>query len=284
MYTRCPDCHTDFRLSAAELAEAQGLVRCSRCGATFNALDYLYDELPPPEPELPARLTVPVAGGDAALEDEASSDWWTIPPDLGVVEDPPQSALAGGDAEPAGEEPETEVDSPFGAPPSAPRGGRRRLFWGSLSVVAVAVLLAQGVFWNWNTWAENPDLRPMMNSVCKRVPGGCRLPPFVMLDRLQLRNYQFTADPGIPGALAFSGVLVNHAPLAQAFPLLHISMDNRWGDTVAVGTFGPADYLGEPLDPEQGIPPGQPVPIRLDLRDPGAGATGFQFEFYSPER
>lgn len=43
MYTQCPVCNTVFRLQIGQLKAAKGQVRCSRCLATFDALDNLYE-------------------------------------------------------------------------------------------------------------------------------------------------------------------------------------------------------------------------------------------------
>ena len=59
MYTQCPDCRTAFRVGADDLRQAAGKVRCGDCGAAFDALLYLSEELPEaqadttPEPDLP---------------------------------------------------------------------------------------------------------------------------------------------------------------------------------------------------------------------------------------
>ena len=131
--------------------------------------------------------------------------------------------------------------------------------------------------------SQDTRIRPWMEAVCERAPAAlpldCRLPPLVALDKLELQSYEFTSHPGLDEALYFGGVLVNHADLPQAYPLLYISMQNRWGETVAVGHFGPADYLTEPVGADKGIPAGGRVPIRLALRDPGEEATGFRFDF-----
>ena len=46
MYTRCPNCSTIFRVTAAQLRLALGEVNCGSCQANFNALNALSDELP----------------------------------------------------------------------------------------------------------------------------------------------------------------------------------------------------------------------------------------------
>ena len=45
MYTQCPDCGTVFRVSAAVLRTARGQVRCGVCDATFDALEYLTEDV-----------------------------------------------------------------------------------------------------------------------------------------------------------------------------------------------------------------------------------------------
>jgi len=44
MFTRCPNCQSTFRVSAAILQMAQGEVRCGACGGVFNALHTLVDD------------------------------------------------------------------------------------------------------------------------------------------------------------------------------------------------------------------------------------------------
>lgn len=58
MFTRCPNCDTLFRVTAAMLAAAQGDVRCGRCNAEFNALAYLGDD---PDVAAPASRREPAA-------------------------------------------------------------------------------------------------------------------------------------------------------------------------------------------------------------------------------
>ncbi len=51
MQTQCPSCHTAFRVNKAQLSQADGLVRCGRCGYIFNArkqLEGQYPETPKP--------------------------------------------------------------------------------------------------------------------------------------------------------------------------------------------------------------------------------------------
>ncbi len=53
--TRCPKCHTSFRITEAHLKSAKGAVRCGSCLNIFNARDHLIDEPAPETAPAPAK-------------------------------------------------------------------------------------------------------------------------------------------------------------------------------------------------------------------------------------
>ena len=54
MYTQCPECLSVFSVDARTLAQAHGFVMCGHCGAGFDCISSLADQLPPePFAELP---------------------------------------------------------------------------------------------------------------------------------------------------------------------------------------------------------------------------------------
>lgn len=46
MFTECPNCHTNFRITSAQLKAAGGKTRCGRCDTVFNAVENLMDDVP----------------------------------------------------------------------------------------------------------------------------------------------------------------------------------------------------------------------------------------------
>jgi predicted Zn finger-like uncharacterized protein len=81
--TRCPACHTAFRVVQDQLRVSEGWVRCGRCNEVFNALDGLFDlERDPAPTSGTAAASVPredspsaaVQAGLGALLSKASSD------------------------------------------------------------------------------------------------------------------------------------------------------------------------------------------------------------------
>jgi predicted Zn finger-like uncharacterized protein len=80
MVTRCPQCNTTFRVTAAHLKAREGYVRCGRCSEVFNALATLAALTGENERNEPAReLIVPQANEDEvdflASEQRAELPW-----------------------------------------------------------------------------------------------------------------------------------------------------------------------------------------------------------------
>lgn len=265
MYTQCPHCATRYRISAEQLRAAGGRVRCTQCERAFDALARLTDAPPPPEDGDGVDVDASRTSGTASEE----PDPVVVPPGAGLGDDEPR-------------------------PPGKPR---RRGLWAALIALALVTLGAQIVHWKWPDWAQNPDVRPHLVRACDWIPqtiarlgqtygwlpdiasNDCWIAPYRALDELALINSEFTSHPKVDEALYFSGVLVNRAELPQPYPLLSISMTDPKGETVAMGRFGPADYLAEPVSRSGTIGAGKRVPVRLELQDPGDRASGFRFDF-----
>src|SRR3970040_414114 len=64
LFTRCPECHTTFRISEEMLSKAAGQVRCGRCSNIFNA----HLELQEPD-------GAPKAGAAATGGEPQASPW-----------------------------------------------------------------------------------------------------------------------------------------------------------------------------------------------------------------
>ncbi|GIX23081.1 MAG: hypothetical protein KatS3mg122_0312 [Caldimonas sp.] len=97
--TRCPACHTAFRVVQDQLKVSEGWVRCGRCNEVFNALDGLFDLEREPAPTrgtasasgLPQDSpSAAVQAGLGALLSRASSDM--APPPAPPAVSPPSRA------------------------------------------------------------------------------------------------------------------------------------------------------------------------------------------------
>ena len=75
MYTRCPYCHTYFKVLAEHLKKAGGQVRCGQCYKVFNSIGNLIEKLPVP---LTKKLT----------EKQKNEAVFSSPPQSGETQEP----------------------------------------------------------------------------------------------------------------------------------------------------------------------------------------------------
>ena len=126
--TRCPHCHTSFRVRDEHLQIADGAVRCGSCLQVFNARDYFISE--PTDAEAPATAAAePVTTGPAstATAESPRRGGITFMPDVDDDEPAPPARTRSehrftlvddGDAEES-ETPETAVPEPGAPAPEA---------------------------------------------------------------------------------------------------------------------------------------------------------------------
>jgi len=153
-------------------------------------------------------------------------------------------------------------------------GGRR---WPLVLAVLVllVVLAAQAThFWR-DDLVRNPILGPSL--LRAYTWAGLRLDPPVDLSAFELRQLGAANDPAQSGRLKVRASIVNHAPFAQPYPLLRLSLQDRFGTTVGVRDLEPAEYLpggsaGALLAPS----------LRADAEivfvDPGRDAVGYELD------
>jgi predicted Zn finger-like uncharacterized protein len=147
---------------------------------------------------------------------------------------------------------------------NAPR--RRQLppaVWAS-AAVALALLLVFQVFQTNGEWL----------SVHTPVQGGDAKP--AALSTYQLRQWGVTGDPGANGTLRVRASIMNAAAQLQPYPLLRVTLADRFGTRVGAREFEPAEYLGKA--PARMLAPGERVDATLNILDPGKDAEGFEID------
>ncbi|MDH3451128.1 MAG: DUF3426 domain-containing protein [Gammaproteobacteria bacterium] len=238
--TQCPDCRTIFRVTAAQLEAAQGLVRCGECGNIFNGGTALLNE---PALETRARQENLDLSFDTPADDRPRARFF-LP----------------------------EVDAATERSP----GVTGKALWLSLSVTLAVFLLLQLTYLFRDTLALVPGMRGPLNAFCEFT--GCTIAPRRDLQKLALLNRNVYSHPNVPGALIISATIINNATFTQQYPVLAVSMANVRGTTLAQRSFNPQDYL--PLaDVAAGMTPGAPVSIALQVADPGSDAMTFELDF-----
>ncbi|MGH8204423.1 MAG: DUF3426 domain-containing protein, partial [Steroidobacteraceae bacterium] len=101
------------------------------------------------------------------------------------------------------------------------------------------------------------------------------------LGSYELRQWGAATDPNESGRLMLRASIVNRASYAQPYPLLRLSLQDRFGGTLQMRDIGPADYL--PGAGASGLlGPGQRADALIRIVDPGTEAVGFEMDVCLP--
>jgi predicted Zn finger-like uncharacterized protein len=155
---------------------------------------------------------------------------------------------------------------------------RRRRWWVPLGVVcAIVVLGAQVLYLQFDTWAKNPDIRPVYEWLCPHLK--CQLPVMRSLDEIRSKNLVVRANPDVPGELMVDALIVNQARFAQPFPVIELRFSSMEGRPIAARRFKPDEYLAGELKGATMFAPLTPVHIALAIEDPGTDAVSYYIQF-----
>lgn len=251
MFTRCPACQTIFRVHADTLRVAQGLVRCGRCAAQFNALDSLAED--------PEALVGPVEAAESPVVGaplDAAHD--AVSPPVVLAPEVIQEALLTDER--------------------APRSIGPRLAGGTAVLGLLVLLAGQWVYLQRAPLYEQPALRPALQRFCAVL--GCDLPLPRLPERVEVVERVVRAHPQVAQALLVDLRFVSRAEQTIAYPALEMRLSDVSGNRVAGRRFAPVDYLPAGSDIRAGMQPGQPVQVTLELVEPQIEAVSFQFEFF----
>jgi len=253
MYTYCPGCAAIFRITAETVSAAGGRVRCGECGRVFNAVDCLYDDA--------------VTARHAALMNTGQA--------LPVATPRPQPAV-----EEVAQDAAVAVSLHRSLPDTGWAGqslGKKGLASGLLVGLLLLLLGLQWIYFNRDTLAGDPGLRPALERFCSVLQ--CQLPLRVDLAQLEIIDRDVRKHPQVDEALLINASIANRAGFTQPYPLFEISFSDSAGKPVAMRSFLPREYLGEGIDVAAGMAPDVPVNIVLEVQDPGDTAVSFQFSF-----
>jgi predicted Zn finger-like uncharacterized protein len=147
-----------------------------------------------------------------------------------------------------------------------------------VSVLAFLLLL-QIVHSQRDTLVRSPSLGPAIAGVYAFL-GLSMLAP-TDLSAYELRQWGAASDPNEVNRLMLRASIVNRATYAQPFPLLRLTLQDRFGGTLALRDIGPADYL-----PGAGVGgllgPGERADALIRIVDPGPEAVGFELDVCLP--
>jgi predicted Zn finger-like uncharacterized protein len=151
---------------------------------------------------------------------------------------------------------------------------RPLIIWLGAAVVSALLLMAQVVNQN-REWliAHGPfgaGLRALYAAM------GAPLPAPANLSAYQLRQWGVTGDPDANGTLRVRASILNTASQLQPYPLLRVTLADRFGKSIGARDFAPSEYLGKPA--ARLLTPGERVDAMLEILDPGKSAEGFEID------
>jgi predicted Zn finger-like uncharacterized protein len=168
-----------------------------------------------------------------------------------------------------------QLESEFRAP-GPPNAQRRLILWIGAAVVSALLLMIQVVHQN-REWfvahahgAFGTGVRALYGAM------GAPLPAPANLSAYQLRQWGVTGDPDANGILKVRASILNSAAQLQPYPLLRVTLADRFGKRIGMRDFAPAEYLGMPT--ARLLTPGERVDATLEILDPGKNAEGFEID------
>ena len=281
LLTRCLHCKTLFRVTAAQLAQREGTVRCGRCMTVFDAYAALaLDKTPALAPPVhaasvapsssvavasPAPAVTPARVSDPSAERRDATPVQTQPEDVMVQKRP--------DVAPVPVQPVQ--------PPLWRRAAASLHVWVAITV-ALSFLLAMQMAYTYRSElaARYPLVRPAYNWVCGQV--GCRvpLPQHVERVRIEASDVQ-VIDAARPQFIKLTATLRSYASYHVAYPALDLVLTNAAEHAIARRIFAPDEYLPAPRDAQAGIAANAEITVALELDMGDLDAAGFRLSLLS---
>jgi predicted Zn finger-like uncharacterized protein len=162
--------------------------------------------------------------------------------------------------------------SPFDLAPPEPSGARIK--WLCAAIAAGALLIAQMIHHNREWLSANTPLGAPLRAIYSTV--GTPVTPPENLSAYQLRQWGVTGDPAGAGSLRVRASILNTAAQLEPYPLLRVTLANRFGGSIGTRDFEASEYLGKPT--AKLLAPGERVDATLDILDPGKSAEGFEID------
>jgi len=153
------------------------------------------------------------------------------------------------------------------------------LFWTLCSMLALAGLLGQYLWFERATLANQSALTPFYQIACERVrcdlnanQGLANLKP----DQVVARPHQQFTD-----LISLAIRIRNEAAFAQPYPAIEVSFTDLKGNLVSRRTFQPGQYLGTNTEGAARLPAGLDIEVNLPLTTPGPEAVSYEIRLHS---
>ena len=146
--------------------------------------------------------------------------------------------------------------------------------WLGAAITAGVLLIAQVIHQNRDWLAAHAPLGGSLRALYSTM--GAPVAPPANLSAYQLRQWGVTGDPAGDGTLRVRASILNTAAQLEPYPLLRVTLANRFGGSIGTRDFEPSEYLGKPT--AKLLAPGERADATLDILDPGKNAEGFEID------
>ncbi|MDX1487616.1 MAG: zinc-ribbon and DUF3426 domain-containing protein [Acidiferrobacterales bacterium] len=271
LHARCPGCRTTFVVTAVQLEVRGGLVRCGHCATVFQAERHAMDA-PATKQRKRQRRSERRATAGRRSDSQAAGKRQR----RGRRKDTAQTPAAVEPLAPAtAEVTPAEFVTPALAKILLAGQSRpvRQGLWTLATLVLVALLAAQVVYFYASELARFPRLKPWVVTVCAHLACVIRSPQDI--SRIQLLRSSIAPHPKQRDALRIRSSLVNRADFAQPFPLMEVTLTSRNGEVVARRTYLPHEYLA-PAYWQARMTPHVVIDGILDINHPTPVPAGYE--------
>lgn len=299
MITRCPSCHTHFRVRAEQLAARGGQVRCGKCGQVFDALEHLIEEIAPAQEHAPVRglgvaAVLPLESAPAqALEANAKEPEPAITGSADIVAkdmDAGAGIATAAVPEPAAAPP-VRVDAaaapgtsafefgPIAA--SAPVEPVRRWPWLLGALLLLLALFAQAAYhYRSAIIVLVPEAKPYAVALCATL--GCELPLPRRIELMSIEASDLQADTTNSDVMVLTATLKNRAIFEQQLPSLELTLTDAQDQQVVRRVLAPQDYIGKAANAQAGFAANSEIAIKVFIEGSQVKATGYRLYLFYP--
>jgi predicted Zn finger-like uncharacterized protein len=278
-YTRCPSCKTVFRVTDAQLALRDGVVRCGHCQTIFDGRAELISLAPQPFDEDAAQDEAALGPPTVTLRSSRALDPPLVPTRQGL---PAESGLVDSDDTAAGrDEPEVDYEHRFAW--DQPQKRRPIPAWVYVVLVPLLLLLLAGqVLYHFRDVfaAQWPGTRPLLTRLCQ--PLRCEVRPLRDVAALSIEASGLEVDPAHKGLLILTATVRNRAAYPLAYPHLELTLIDVQDQVVVRRAFAPAEYLGGTIDVPAGIPGNGEAALKLFIDASATAQAGYRLYLFYP--
>ena len=288
-YTRCPSCKTVFRVTDAQLALRDGMVRCGHCQTIFDG-----------NGELISLAPVPVSEGDPVDEALLGPPTVTLRSSRALepvprIERPSQIEPRLNDEPPAARDSIVhsidDVDDDRGDDldfehrfswDKPVRQSRRHTWVYVLGILLLMALLAAQLLYHFRDAisAHWPATKPALTGMCAAV--GCSVRPLRDVGALSIDASDLQVDPAHKGLLILTATVRNRAAYALAYPHLELTLTDAQDQVVVRRAFAPSEYLGGTVDAAAGLPGNGEAALKLFIDASATTQAGYRLYLFYP--